>query len=844
MKFPFKRTINFYIFYSLAMLPIIIFFFDVFNIQTSVYAVNFMKLGLNPEGIGGASTGAGYYIYLYDFFQLFLYGIAHYNILFTAMLLKVFSLISLFVTGLISRKLLTNKNEKISRLAFYAILFNPFILFIIMVGPYTSVLIFFMLVLGLYEIKGNAKHKFIGWLFIIMASAWYIFPAFLIPSFLAYNWKTNKNLKDTIIPFLLALIMFIPSFILFKANISNVVSSYSASSGLAPYSFLILLNLSISQIVSYNGLIIYILTITALILPILFRRIGVNEFLCYATIIIVYLALQTANVSPDYFTSAIPFLIVGFLMTNKKPSYLKIIALQLFLLPQFFLLVLRNGNSYYTGFYYWGYYLFHTLTPSSYFDDLGGNLSWHVSLLFFIILALVTLFYLIEHGRNTDMFSTHKESLEPLYPANENKKLHMIQVILLSLVLLIFIAPSLSSPPINYAGTNAINNSVFMTGVYPTYSWVPPNIGYNISNNLSSIGIKGTENNIGIYRNITGQNFDLTASIIEGSIGQSYNYSSISLMRTNLFSLGYSTALNLSDGHKLVPNEVINASDIAFLPSTILNGANHSYHLSGNGFLSYNISYSEMKMKTFVFASEIGLNNSRINVLFSMYSNNTNVLVGLHRFSDGAYQIIYQWDRGTIYRYNFTLSTFQNKEWIPVILRENSPGNLTVYIGNYNHTFKDALTGKGNLIVYLGMAGSDVPIDKNQFSLNGNITPLYSFTEFPRLRFSTFLEFGSNLYVSQRQLNNSQISISKYHTTIGYPFNNITINGTSSFIWIGKLGSGNVSITINFISLDITNPNFDIINIYYLSLILPVISVVLTTEYVSLSYFIRRKGRS
>jgi len=844
MKFLFNRTIKFYIVYMLTLLPIIIFFFDVFNIQTSVYAVNFMNLGLNPESIGGASTGAGYFIYLYDSLQLFVYGIAHYNILFTAMLLKVLSLTSLFFTGLISCKLLSNKNRKISRLAFYAISYNPFILFIIMVGPYTSVLIFFMLVLGLYEIKGNDRHKFIGWLFIFMASAWYIFPVFLIPSILTYNWKKNKNLKDTIFPFLLALIIFIPSVLLFLANISNAVSNSFISSGLTPYSFLILLNLSTSQIVSYNGIMVFVIAITALILPILFRRLGVNEFLCYATILIAYLALQTANVSPDYFTNAIPFLVVGFLMSNRKPSYLKIIALQLFLLPQFFLLVLRNGNSYYTGFYYWGYYLFHTLTPSSYFDALGGYLSWHLSLLFFIILAVVTLFYLIEHGRSADTVSIRKESQEPLYLADDSKKQHMIQVILLLLVLLIFIAPSFGTPTENYAGTNAINNSVFMTGVYPTYSWVPPNVGYNISNNLRTLEINGIENNIGIYRNITGQNFDFTTGIIAGGLGESYNYSSISVIRTNVFSLGYSAALNLSAGHVLVPCKSINASAIAFHPSTILNGATNAYHLSGNGFLSYNISYSQMQNKTFLFGSAIGLNNSRINVLFSTYSNNTNVLVGLHRFSDGTYQIIFQWDQGTIFRYNFTLSTFQNDEWIPVILRENSPGNLTAYVGNYNHTFNDALIGKGNLTIYLGMASSDIPFDKNTFSLNGNVTPLYSFTQFPRLKSSTFLQFGSNLYISQQQFDNLHISIFNDHTTIGNPFNNISIAGSSSFIWIGKLGSGNISITINFISLDITNPNFHIINIYYLSLILPAISVVLVNEYVSLSYFIRRRKRS
>lgn len=842
--FNYKKILKIFFLYILSLLPIIIFFYDIYNLETGVYSSNFLFMGLNPEEIGGAATGAGFFIYLYDALQTFVYEIVGYNYLYSAIVLKFVLLTALFFTGLVSSKVVSNFSTKYSKLAFYAVSYNPFILFIIMVGPYTSVLIFFMLILGVYAINGNFRNRIIGWLLIFLASAWYVFPAFIIPSIILYHWRAERNSylkRNTILPFIGALIIFIPSVLVFHYNITYVISTTQNSYSINPYSFFILLSMNTHQIAEYIFIFPYFLLIMSIFIPVVLLKIGINEYLSYALLIIIFLTFDISNVSADFFTSAIPFLVIGLLIgESKKLSYLRIMLFQVFIVPQFFILVLRNGNSYYTGFYYWGYYIFHILTPRTYFNDLGGLFSWNLSLLLFMILLTLTIYVIIELNINKSNYLINREYQKLINLKLLKNNSIITSFIVITLVMLLLMVPIMQEQQQNYSTHNSINSSTFFAGIYPSYQWVPPNIGYTISNNLESLTISNNQNDIGIYRNLTDQNFAIATDILENGLNTVHNYSKISLINTNLFTIGYSTSLNVSSGNKINPYKSVNSSVTNFNSSYNFIGPRSVYRLSGNGFVQYNLSYSQMENKTFIFGASIISNNSRLNNFFSLYNNGTNVIVALHRFINGVYQIVFQKDRGGIYNYNFTTSSFSNNEWIPIALQEENNGDLKVFIGDYQHTFSNVISPDVNTALYLGMASSDTVIDNNTFSLNGEVTNLYSFHGFPKLTCTTFLETKNFLYINIKKSNNLSLDISNKLTTFGSTFPDVSIKGTNTYIWIGKLGIANLSLKIRITYLHITNTNHPIINIPYLSLILPILSILFIIDSSLISELMKR----
>ncbi len=828
----YNKTILNLCLYIISLSPIIIFFYDVFNFQTSTYASNFLLMGLNPENIGGAETGAGFFIYLYDLFQVFSIDIVHYNYLYGAIILKIFSIVFLFFTGRISSRIICDVNPRYSKLAFYAIAYNPFILFIIMVGPYTSVIIFFMLLLGIYEIKGGIKDKTLGWIFILLASAWYVFPTFIIPSILVYSGKNKKKEEfiNSILTFIFVFLIFIPSIFIFYIISANLVSNFSQTQTLAPYSFFLILNMTPGQISTYSRFLPYFLLILSITLPLSLKKYRVNEYLNYAILLLTILTIEVGYLSPDYFTSALPFLIVGVLSMSTKMSFVRIFILESFLIPQFFLLNLRNGLDNYTGFYYWGYYIFHTSTPSSYFSDLGGNLSWRISLLLFIVLLSLTIYGVLEYSRHDSKFKVSVEYKKLIDLKLLSKKQIVTTVCTITILIIIISVPIFHEYQLGYNGNSSINSTTFSEGKYPTYQWVPPNEGYTISGNLECFSASTHQNNIGIFRNITEQKLKLTANIVTTGFNKSYNFNKISYISTNIFSIGYSHSLNVSMSNKVEPNKVVNSSFTTINSSLYFNGFNNGSRLYGDGYLQYNLTYSNMIGKSFVFGTYIITNNSRLNAFFSLYNNGNNAFVSLHRFNDGTYQLVFQHYNNKYY-YNFTTTSFKNNEWIPVTMRMINDKNLNVQIGDYQYIFYNIITPGENSTLYLGMANSNVKTNNDTFSLNGKLTNLYCFSGLPKLSITTFLKTENSTKVLNGNLNSLRLNISNNLTTLGGSVSNLNVQGINNFLWIGKLAKSNTSVKINIKSLDISADSKNVVNVPYTSLVLPFLLILIVTNF-------------
>ena len=842
-----REVLYIFFFYFLAVLISSFFFYDIFNLTADIYSSSFIKIGLNPYQFN-SSIGIGYILLPYNTIVYDLFFSFNGNFLLTAYFLKLIGGLFTVIGAIIFIEILQEMNIKIRAIYIIAFLFNPFMFFINLVGPYTSIIPFVFFegsILFLYRSKREKYHKNIlqSFILLLLASFSYYFYFLFIPTFL-YSIIRGKHFKDiikSISPLLiisfLFLFMWSPSINLTSfvvGDLKNIQGSGSFQP-LIPYSILNLFNQN-RNYYNISSFVVIIFFMSFIIPILLYKKDIFYEIASFAIILVFAFLLMPNFISPDYM-SILPILfLLSFLNIGKERwsnfFNLCIFISQIFILPEFYIFITRNGTNGAVGFYYWAYYILKIQNFNSFYDSMGGNTVWLLNLNIFLFLSFVCITLLIlaelknKHCEYQYTNNIKKFNLVP--PKRVINNLKLILIFIISIIIILSGTVFISSNSIN--AKESLNNGLFMPAFYSNTTY-PSNDFALCGNNTftvdsnSNIVFNSDSQGVGFYRNLSDQSMLLKLNL--NLFGETINSAAqvMKVLKTDNMQLYAESFLNKSLSYKLM--ETTNGNLTAFQYPCNLTGVSMA-KLNGSEGLRYSINVS---INSSIFEYFILNRTYSYNTLFTIYQNNTIIQLGL---------------AGS----NICFGVNNNNKWsyvkktIPKYYR-STLGYIFLYFIN-NHEILGNINGANVLIndsnLKYGLANLHVGIPNNnsnyydRIAISGKVSQLIQYKGIMKVQNDWVLKNQTNFRITKLQKNNS-LSFFSNNTSEGIMINgiNLTTNLSTHYLWIGQLTPSSYSFYINSTSVIIKS---DVVSYYSIFILL--ISIIAPSSYLII-FLIRYK---
>lgn len=796
--------------------------------------MSYLKLGLNPYSYQ-SPIGVGYLMIPYNTLAYNLFYFTSENFLETAILLKVVGSFFLLLSGLFLYLIMNEKNIKYSGILFLSFIFNPFLIFINMVGPYTSIipLSFF---LGSYyfiiRASGGSQYKstLISVILLMFSVFIYYFYIVLIPTFIIYNIDKFRGLKQRIV-YVLTYIL-IGTLFLFpilkpislSSFVTNIVFKSSLTGGttpiLDPYSIYNLVGSSAPSLF-YEYLIIIILSV---MIPLILNKLNENDVTTMFIVMALSFLLSTSFISPDYLVVLIPvaYLAIGndTHINKKRAIVTNIILSQLFLIPQFFILVLRNGTNGLVGFYYWGYYFIKPVLFVNFYNSMGGNTSWKSSLLIYLLLLLLSIIIVLKSRISNREMSGQTDFQFKAKNILENKTVkRTIHILIILILMVIIISESIFISNQNVSN-NDINLGFFSPSFYNQGSWafnnyaIPNSKTFEISSSEKTITFFPSNTGISLFRNVSDQNMKLNITYNINSGGSCQD--NLPLLLTDNEELSINSTLFLNQPRQLYPtnNESLNNSSL--FDSSIYNMSS-AYKTNQLSELTYNLSFKKnSSVVEYAKLSKL----LYFNTLFTLESNNTILQLGIL-----GQEIWFGINLNNTWSYINTSFSFNPQTVLTSFIYRMENSTFMADINGHN-LFIPGVQWEDNTTVIAGRPSVGVT---GRIGICGNLSDLKLAKGVP--------VFGSEFLVHSTKLVfpfpfNNMINLEVYTSNHGtfIRLENRTIHQSNpiSYIWIGPLGShlNNISVTFNFMQFSASAPD---IYVYLSAFVLICTTIVLSS---------------
>lgn len=790
--------------FILTQLATYFIFYDLFNINVDIYSISYLKLGLNPYSYQNP-IGVGYLMTPYNTLAYNLFYFTGENFLETAILLKVVGSFFLLLSGLFLYLIMNEKKMKYGKILFLSFIFNPFLLFINMVGPYTSIIpLTFFLGSYYFMVRASQGHRYGNTLMsvtLLMISVFtYYFYIILIPTFIIYNLNKFRWLKQRLV-YVLTYILIGALFlfpIIRPISLSSFVTSTAFGSSLKGGTSTILVPYSIYNLVTSSPPSLLdqymIIIILSFMVPFILKKWYRNDTISMFIVMISAFLLSTSFISPDYLVVLIPIAYLaigdGIHLSKKRVVITNIILVQMLLIPQFFILVLRNGTNGLVGFYYWGYYFIRPVLFQNFYYSMGGDTSWKVALLVYTLLSFLSIDIILKSRDNDRGISGQIDFQFNAKNILTNKAVKRTIHILVVFILIIIIFSEtifISNEHVSY--DNNVNLGFFAPTFYNNGSWafsdyaMPNPQTYEISGGEKAITFFPSSTGVSLFRNVSDQAMKLNMTY---SINNSDSYSSLPLLLTNYQELSINQTLLLNQSRQLFPNSNGSLYNFSLFNSSIYNARN-TYKMNSDTDLMYNLSFKKnSSVVEYTKLSKL----LYFNTLFTLQSNNTVLQLGV---------------LGNEIYFGINLNNTWN--YINESISFNPQSILTSFIYRMaNSTFMADINGQNLFIPNVQwrdnttiIVGRPSIVDTGRIGICGYVSNLKLAKGIPIFA-NVFLVKNMNSFFPLPF--NNTLSLELYTSTHGTSINleNRTFYQPKviTYIWIGPLGSHSNDISIAF----------------------------------------------
>ena len=362
----YKSDMRYYTLSLVVSVPLILFFYDIFNLNANIYSTENLVLGLNPYG-NQSLLVIGYTALPYNYFQTLLYNSDGFNAYIVVIASKLIAFLFTVGSAILIDKilLLIGVGPKKAKTAMLAFLFSPFIIFVNYIWVQPEFYSIFFLLLGIYAIErynilnGKFIELLVGSFSLIVAGMTFYFPLILIPGYFIYIRGRTSKIKFFLTLMFSGIVLLLPIFLFsLKSTFAATLAGHNVD--IFPYSLISLFLKTIYPIGEIEIIIEYIFVFSALVVPFLLYRYKKSMFLSQFIILALIFSLQVTGLNADTFIYLIPFVLIEYsLLDRNRFSFLQLIVLQMFLLPEYINVQLLNGPGYVSGLYYWIYFWYH-----------------------------------------------------------------------------------------------------------------------------------------------------------------------------------------------------------------------------------------------------------------------------------------------------------------------------------------------------------------------------------------------------------------------------------------------------------------------------------------------------
>ncbi|MCI4351769.1 MAG: hypothetical protein L3K14_00040 [Thermoplasmata archaeon] len=451
------------------------FFYDTLNLNFNILAASHLAERLSPY-IAPTPVLSGYQLLPLDQLSYYAYVGSGFNPWAPVFLLKALAVGATYAGALLCYRIAVRRRLPSARKLFYAFAFNPFFLFINDIWVETDVLIIVLILAGYYLLRepstrsaaGEVPRLALGTLVIVVAALGYFAPAIIIPALVLYAGPRALQVRAAVWFAALGAIFAAP-ILLFHLD-SGAALQLATVGGVNVYS---VLNLFSSAPVTVSAqvqqLALGAAAAMAVGVPVLFRRWRIAEPIALWVVFVAATTLAFTYVQGDNFVLFLGFLFLALLYIPGTPvTYLRIVALQLFLLPMFYVIEMWNGPQLTAGLFYWSFPTLH-LSVSE-LQPLGGKPVWLVALGLYVGAVLATTAYLIREGLRARAGNPVPEPRPQTSPALPKRGWQRVPWAVLAVFLLV------GGTPLLAAALDVSTTSISYANAFPSQIYVPSDL--------------------------------------------------------------------------------------------------------------------------------------------------------------------------------------------------------------------------------------------------------------------------------------------------------------------------------------------------------------------------------
>ncbi|MGD0588774.1 MAG: hypothetical protein ABSA63_08305 [Thermoplasmata archaeon] len=809
--------------YVLVNLPFLFFFYDAFNLNDSIYSTSFLYLGLNPyDPAHGATIIAGYPLLSYNLGMLGAYGGTTFDILFTAVLLKLLALGATYLAARILLRIAVRERVANWKALYLTFLFNPFILFVNVVWMETDIFVMLAILIGFYFI-------YYGWdrsydLLALVAGAtavlWAVFsyysPILLIPAVIVYC-ASRKQQTTTLLTFVVVGVVLAIPLVAFQLS-SFAVLGLTAGGRTNPYSLIELwVPLGATLPTLTSRAVLAMVGLASVIIPLVLRRRQVPLAVCLLVVYSFALVSTPTLVQGDNFVilaGLIPLALA--FVRGVKITWIRILALELFLIPLMWIVEMFNGPGQVTGVYYWAFFALHQNVDL--YQPLGGALAWRVCLVLSAVLLAGAVVYVLWRDMATrrDIREVVADSA-PARTENRGFGWHgpgsnrrIVGVCAVAILVAL--------PALGWASTQG-GFSIDASGEFPSQLFVvhdfdapttylqPASNTFAVSPSSGTLDFGPASPSIGFERPLQNQVFDLGYSVHvsdPGAIGIGFP-----IVVTNASGLETGFSTEVSTPTNLTPLAPVQGEGFTSLenPSGILSNVSASLRTNGTGFYVYPVVPAKMAGMSVVFAGEMSRYASSQNVLWSISNNGTIVLE--------SYMVGQSFFLGSFAHSTWTTEgvgtlVFPGSWFYSGFSVDPTGHSLTSWLNGYSLTAPGAWNLSGHQFLNFGKF-SQSPAYNGTFAFIGNLTGLYVLP-------TASISFASGGFLDSMRTPTGVLSLSGSTLEVDYtgspPESTLRVNGhafsvnsSQPQIQLGKIGDASVGIQFAFEHVDLSSVN-------------------------------------
>ncbi|MCI4345584.1 MAG: hypothetical protein L3K07_02345 [Thermoplasmata archaeon] len=630
--------------FALENLPFLFFFYDAFNLNDSIYSTSLLYFGLTPyDWTHGATILVGYPLLPYNLGMLGAYGASTYNLLVTALFLKLLALAATYLAARLLLRIALRERCREWKAIYLTFLLNPFLLLVNVIWIETDVFVILALLVAFYTYHygwnrtGDLLALACGLAALFWAGFSYFSPLLFVPTLVVYGATLRKRLSSLALAAAMGAVFAIP-FLVFQFS-SYTILGVSGKGSTNPYSLLQLfvpLGATIPAILSRGTLVL--VGLASIVLPFVLQRWRIHVSACLVTVFAFALLATPSAVQGDNFVILTGLIPLALLFTpGIKISVARIFALELFLLPLMWIVQMFNGPGQVTGVYYWSFFVLHRNVDL--FQPLGGTVVWRLCIVLVGILLAGTVAYLLCCQRTATRVTSEAPGIAsaggggvglPLTPRTRaSSRGRVLGACLIAILVATPVVGWASTPAgFSFDSEGGFPAQLFFVHDYdaPSDYLQPAANTFSLDPGAGTVVIGSTSPSLGFIRTFQHQQFDLrmTVRLLDPS-GLSVG-SPVTVVNASGILAGFSNVRNLPLNLSPLAPVASGGFTPVVNPSGLLTNVTTAYETNGSGEFVYTLAPSTMPGTSLAFAGELGRYASSQTILWTISNHGIVVL--------------------------------------------------------------------------------------------------------------------------------------------------------------------------------------------------------------------------